>query len=137
MGLQGVGRPHLCRSAPELCTERISRYVTLVDSTGSVGVTVWNENVAKISGSDVGKGFRMNLFGLLCDTGAVAYTVQIESVKETFDAARVHDMSAADVGDAGHTASLSRMRDSEFGGAQNYTVTVRPSIYIYIYIYDA
>ena len=95
-----------------------------MDSTGSVGVTVWNENVAKISGSDVGKGFRMNLFGLLCDTGAVAYTVQIESVKETFDAARVHDMSAADVGDAGHTASLSRMRDSEFGGAENNRVMV-------------
>jgi hypothetical protein len=31
------------------------RYVTLADSTGSVGVTVWNENVAKFGSSSVGK----------------------------------------------------------------------------------
>jgi len=31
------------------------RYVTLADSTGSVGVTVWNENVAKFGNSAVGK----------------------------------------------------------------------------------
>jgi len=31
------------------------RYVTLADSTGSVGVTVWNENVAKFGSPAVGK----------------------------------------------------------------------------------
>lgn len=31
------------------------RYVTLADSTGSVGVTVWNENVAKFDSHAVGK----------------------------------------------------------------------------------
>jgi len=31
------------------------RYVTLADCTGSVGVTVWNENVAKFGNSAVGK----------------------------------------------------------------------------------
>ena len=56
------------------------RYVTLADCTGSVGVTVWNENVAKFGNSAVGKLVSLQKVVIISHHGKKQLSMARESI---------------------------------------------------------
>ena len=59
------------------------RYVTLADSTGSVGVTVWNENVAKFGNHAVGKLVSLQKVVIISHHGKKQLSMARDSVVTT------------------------------------------------------
>jgi hypothetical protein len=59
------------------------RYVTLADCTGSVGITVWNENVAKFGNSAVGKLVALQKVVIISHHGKKQLSMARDSIVST------------------------------------------------------